>query len=43
MLGERAHRHGSKGGYGHRVSMRDMYSILHQIDIHFSKGKRLLI
>jgi hypothetical protein len=30
MLGEREKRHGSKGSDGHRGSMSDMTSVLHQ-------------
>jgi hypothetical protein len=30
MLGERAQRHGSRGSDGHRGSMSDMTSVLHQ-------------
>jgi hypothetical protein len=41
MLGERAQRHVSKGNDGHRGSMSDMYSTLHQSDIPCSKGEIL--
>jgi hypothetical protein len=38
---ERAHRHNSRGSNGHRGSMRNVFSTLHQIDIPCSKGERL--
>jgi hypothetical protein len=41
MLGERAQRHVSKGNDGHRGSMSDMSSTLHQSDIPCSKGEIL--
>jgi hypothetical protein len=40
---EREHIDVSKGSDGHRGSMRDMYSTLHQSDIPCSKGDRLFI
>jgi hypothetical protein len=41
ILGERAHRHSSRGNDGHRGSMSDMFSTLHQSDIPCSKGEIL--
>jgi hypothetical protein len=41
ILEERAHRQSSKGKNGHRGSMRDVSSALHQNDILYSKGERL--
>jgi hypothetical protein len=38
---ERAYRHNSRGSDGHRGSMRNVFSALHQIDIPYSKGERL--
>jgi hypothetical protein len=38
---ERAHRHNSRRSDGHRGSMFDVYSALHQSDIPCSKGERL--
>jgi hypothetical protein len=38
---ERAQRHNSKGSDGHKGSMFDVFSALHQIDIPCSKGERL--
>jgi hypothetical protein len=38
---ERAQRHNSRGGDGHKGSMFDVFSALHHIDIPFSKGERL--
>jgi hypothetical protein len=35
---ERAHRHDSRGRNGHRESMIDVYSALHQSEIPSSKG-----
>jgi hypothetical protein len=39
---ERAQRHNSRGSDGHRGGMRNVFSAIHQIDIPFSKGERLL-
>jgi hypothetical protein len=41
ILGERAQRHSSRGSDGHRGSMSDISSALHQSDIPCSKGERL--
>jgi hypothetical protein len=41
ILGERAQRHSSRGSDGHRGSMSDISSTLHQSDIPCSKGERL--
>jgi hypothetical protein len=38
---ERAQRHNSRRSDGHRGSMFDVYSALHQSDIPCSKGERL--
>jgi hypothetical protein len=38
---ERAQRHNSRRSDGHRGSMRNVFSALHQIDIPCSKGERL--
>jgi hypothetical protein len=38
---ERAQRHNSRGGNGHRGSIRNAFSTLYQIDIPCSKGDRL--
>jgi hypothetical protein len=38
---ERAQRHNSRGSDGHRGSMSDVSSALHQSDILCSKGERL--
>jgi hypothetical protein len=38
---ERAQRHNSRGSDGHRGSMFDVSSTLHQSDIPCSKGERL--
>jgi hypothetical protein len=38
---ERAKRHDSRGSDGHRGSIRNISSTLHQIDIPCSKGERL--
>jgi hypothetical protein len=38
---ERAHRHNSRGSDGHRGSMFDVFSSLHQSDIACSKGETL--
>ena len=38
---ERAQRHNSRGSDGHRGSMFDVFSALHQIDIPYTKGERL--
>jgi hypothetical protein len=38
---ERAQRHNSRGSDGHRGSMFDVFSALHQSDIPCSKGERL--
>jgi hypothetical protein len=38
---EREQRHNSRGGDGHRGSMFDVFSSLHQSDIPCSKGERL--
>jgi hypothetical protein len=38
---ERAHKHNSKGSSGHRGSMFNVSSTLHQSDIPCSKGERL--
>jgi hypothetical protein len=44
MLGEREQRHGSRGSDGHRGSMSDMNSILHQsVSINAKGGYCLLI
>jgi hypothetical protein len=43
MIGERTHRHGSMEGNGHRGSMSDMNSILHQSVAINAKGGILLI
>jgi hypothetical protein len=43
ILGEREQRHGSRGSDGHKGSMRNISSSLHQSDIPFSKGERLFI
>jgi hypothetical protein len=41
ILGERAHRHSSKGRNGHKGRMRDMFSTLHWRDIPCSKWEIL--
>jgi hypothetical protein len=41
ILEERAQRHNSRGSDGHRGSMSNVFSALHQIDIPCSKGERL--
>jgi hypothetical protein len=41
ILEERAQRHNSRGSNGHRGSMSDVSSTLHQSDIPCSKGERL--
>jgi hypothetical protein len=41
ILEERAQRHSSRGSNGHRGSMSDVSSTLHQSDIPCSKGERL--
>jgi hypothetical protein len=41
IFGERAQRHNSRGSDGHRESMFDVFSALHQSDIPCSKGERL--
>jgi hypothetical protein len=41
ILEERAQRHSSRGSDGHRGSMSDASSTLHQSDIPCSKGERL--
>jgi hypothetical protein len=41
ILGERAHRHGSRGSDGHMRSMRNISLALHQSDIHCSKWEIL--
>ena len=41
IFGERVQRHNSRGSDGHRGSMFDVFSALHQSDIPFSKGERL--
>jgi hypothetical protein len=38
---ERAQRHNSRGSDGHRGSMFDVFSALHQIDVPYTKGERL--
>jgi hypothetical protein len=38
---KRAQRHNSRGSDGHRGSMFDVFSALHQRDISCSKGERL--
>jgi hypothetical protein len=43
MLGERAQRYGSRGSDGHRGSMSDMTSVLHQsVSINAKGGDFLL-
>jgi hypothetical protein len=41
ILGERAQRHSSRGSDGHKGSMSDISSSLHQSDIPCSKWERL--
>jgi hypothetical protein len=43
ILGERAHRHGSRGSDGHKGSMSDISLALHQNGIPCSKRERLFI
>jgi hypothetical protein len=38
MLGEREHRHDSRGRNGHKGRMRDITSVLHQSDTLFRRG-----
>jgi hypothetical protein len=39
MLGERAQRHDSRGSDGHKGSMSDMTSVLHQSDTLCQRGR----
>jgi hypothetical protein len=43
MLGEREQRHGSMGSNGHRGTMSDTTSVLHQIVVINAKGGDFLL